>query len=373
MWAKAKTRLTRWMRILMCAIMLVGILSVSAAATSVDTVSAVISPNIIVKVDGEVQIFFSTSGEQVHPIIYNGTTYLPLRAIGELMNKNVNWDQATLTVTLSGTRTTPATTGVRDENPAQQTIQAQLRPDFTIVVDGVSRSFTDAQGNVVYPMLYNGSTYLPLRAIGRLMGKTVSWDSATRTASLSESSPNGNLVTDADSFGQVPSTTQTSSQTNISGNDTGSYISEEKAKNIALTHAGLTESQVTFIKAKLNYDDGQWEYDVEFYTASYQEYDYEIDAITGTILGFDYDAEDWSSPKQNTNTSQIGIDKARSIAVNHAGLNSSQVTFVKAKLDYDDGRWVYEIEFVYGTWEYEYEIDAYSGAVLACDRDSIYD
>lgn len=140
-----------------------------------------------------------------------------------------------------------------------------------------------------------------------------------------------------------------------------------------MNHAGLTESQVTFIKAKLDFDDGRWEYDVEFYTASHQEYDYKIDALTGAILKFDYDIEDWSVTQQNTNASQIGIDKAKTIAVNHAGLSGSQVIFVKAELDYDDGRWVYEIEFVSGTWEYECVIDAYSGAVLAYERESIYD
>ena len=130
---------------------------------------------------------------------------------------------------------------------------------------------------------------------------------------------------------------------------------------------------MTFIQTKLDHDKGRWEYEVEFYTAGYQEYDYEIDALTGEILEFDYDAEHWSPPQQNTNASKIGVEKAKATAVSHAGLSSGQVSFVKAKLDYDDGRWTYEIEFISGTWEYEYEIDAYSGAVLKYERESIYD
>ena len=76
-------------------------------------------------------------------------------------------------------------------------ITAELHPDFTITVDGVKRTFTDAQGNAVYPMLYQGTNYLPVRAIGELMGKSVSWNGATRTITLS----GGSQVTDADSFG----------------------------------------------------------------------------------------------------------------------------------------------------------------------------
>ena len=54
---------------------------------------------------------------------------------------------------------------------------------------------------------------------------------------------------------------------------------------------------------------------------------------------------------------------AKSAALKHAGLSASNVTFTKAKLD--DGK--YEIEFVSGSAEYEYEIDAATGSVLEYD------
>ena len=45
------------------------------------------------------------------------------------------------------------------------------------------------------------------------------------------------------------------------------------------------------MRSRLDYDDGRQRYDVEFYTADYAEYDYEIDASTGEGLSYDYDAE----------------------------------------------------------------------------------
>lgn len=64
-------------------------------------------------------------------------------------------------------------------------------------------------------------------------------------------------------------------------------LSEEEAKQVALTHASLIEADVTFIKCNLEKDDLREYYDVEFYVEDQQEYDYEIDAKSGEILEWD--------------------------------------------------------------------------------------
>ena len=48
------------------------------------------------------------------------------------------------------------------------------------------RGRTDAKGNRVYPITYEGSTYLPVRAVAGLAGYEVNWDQATRTVDLGE-------------------------------------------------------------------------------------------------------------------------------------------------------------------------------------------
>ena len=348
------------------ATLLTGMFTLGAGAASPMGVTAQLSPQLTIVVDGVSRDFYTVNGTEAHPILYNGTTYLPVRAIGELMGKNVNWDQSTLTVTIGGTRTTAATAGTPDTTTQKQQISANLRPDFTIVVDNVTTTFRDVNGNVVYPLLYNGSTYLPVRAIGELMGKSVAWDGATGTVTLSKE---GSLVTDADSF-QPTKPTPTPTPTPTPGTTAGT-ITAEQAKTIALNHAGLNSSQVTFVKAKLDWEDGKRVYEVEFYTANYEEYDYEIDASTGAVLHFDYDAESYSPP-QNTTGAMIGVEQAKRIALNQvAGATASHVR--KAYQDYDDGRWVYEVEIVYNAMEYDFEIDAYSGNIISRDIDSIYD
>lgn len=340
---KLRNKLSRRLAaFLLCAMVTVGALTMAAGAAGSD-VTAQLSPDVTVTVDGTAQTFYNVNGDEVHPILYSGTTYLPVRAIGELMGKNVNWDASTRTVSLSGTRTSGTVSGTPDSGAAPASVTARLSPDVTVTVDGVTRSFTDAAGNTVYPLLYNGSVYLPIRAIGSLMGKSVSWDAASRTVSLTGDAP---LVTDADSF----------------NNSTGTgLITEDRAREIALAHAGLTADQASFVRAKLDWDDGRQVYDVEFYTADYKEYDYEIDASTGKIVSYDYDAESYTPPATSSGTA-ITADQAKQIALAEVpGATTSDI--YEFKLDRDDGRLEYEGSIYYGGMEYEFTIDGYSGAI----------
>ena len=68
-------------------------------------------------------------------------------------------------------------------------------------------------------------------------------------------------------------------------------IGKAAAKNAALKHAGLSESNVTGLKVVLDREDGASIYEVEFKSAGY-EYDYEIDAVKGTILQSDKELDD---------------------------------------------------------------------------------
>lgn len=340
-----------WLPLVLCAALL-GALTLNAAAAT----AAQLRPDMTIIIDGVEQTFYNAQGQEVHPILCGGTTYLPVRAIGEVMGKNVDWNQTNKTVTLSGTRTTPATAGTPDAAAKVKNISVDIRTDFTIVADGTTQVFKDAAGKRVYPMLYNGSTYLPLRAVGGLMGKTVDWDGATQTVTLTTPNGGGDLVTDADSF---------SGGTGKPGG-TG-LITLEEAKAVALKHAKLTADQVTFVKQKLEREDGRQVYDIEFYTSDYKEYDYEIDAATGLILEFDYDADSFTPPDPSV-TGTISQDKAREIALAQVpGATAKNMT--KLTLDRDDGRLIYEIEIKYNGMEYDFEINAADGAILEMEMD----
>lgn len=65
----------------------------------------------------------------------------------------------------------------------------------------------------------------------------------------------------------------------------------------------------------------------------------------------------------------IGENKAKEIALDHAQLKETDVTRLFVELDYDDGILRYEIDFKYGGYEYDYDIDAKTGAILSYDKD----
>ncbi|MFV0556074.1 MAG: PepSY domain-containing protein [Lactovum sp.] len=168
-------------------------------------------------------------------------------------------------------------------------------------------------------------------------------------------------------------------------------ITASEAREIAIKHAGESESDAQFIRTKLDREDGNKVYDVEFYIGA-TEYDYEIDADSGDVISYDSDVEDYiisssnsskeasssqsSSTESSTkdtssssNSTEIGEAKAKEIALTHAGKKETDANFTQVSLDYDNNVKVYEVEFYIGTTEYSYEIDAASGDIRESDMD----
>ena len=131
--------------------------------------------------DGEISVIIDgtkiepvdVNGNPAEPFALNGTTYLPVRAVAEAFDLDVSWDGNTRTVFVGA---------VAD---------AQLGDEINIVVNGSLFTATDVNGNVVYPIAIDGSVYLPVRAIATALGKNVSWDQATMTATITTPSDLG--------------------------------------------------------------------------------------------------------------------------------------------------------------------------------------
>lgn len=152
-------------------------------------------------------------------------------------------------------------------------------------------------------------------------------------------------------------------------NSTATAITMAQAKEIALKDAGVSAAEASFTEAKLDTDDGQKVYEIEFIHQGV-EYDYEINANTGKIISSDKEnakgstGQTVSKPQSSSSDAVISAAKAKEIALKHAGI--SDAAFIKVELDHDDddGILKYEVEFYSGMTEYEYEIHAKTGDIL---------
>lgn len=174
-------------------------------------------------------------------------------------------------------------------------------------------------------------------------------------------------------------TEQNGTNTGGSSANTSSYIGESAAKAAALKHAGVSESSTKYCNAWLEYDDGRPEcYEVEF-MANNTRYEYKIALTSATVLeseqesygssGSSGQSTGQSGSGSGTSSTDIGAEKAKSIALNHAGVSASQTTELKVERDTDDGVLEYEVEFKAGGKEYEYTIHGGTGQILKYESD----
>ena len=196
-------------------------------------------------------------------------------------------------------------------------------------------------------------------------GRTYAYDIDAVTGVIIDSSEDQSQPAQA-TDGGASADGANSSGTSSQSTDGSAAITEDQAREIALADAGLTAEEVTFLKTKLDRDDGRLVYDVEFYTADYTEYDYEIDAADGTVLSSDFDAEGYTAPAEGSTA--ITADQAKEIAL--AEVPGATVDDIyEFELDRDDGRLEYEGAIWYDGTEYEFTIDGYSGAIRSWEAD----
>lgn len=155
-------------------------------------------------------------------------------------------------------------------------------------------------------------------------------------------------------------------------------ITKAEAEEAALNHAGVKREEVLYIKAELDYDDGQLIYEVEFYTDG-KEYDYDILASNGEVRKFDYEIEyaDWrngaaaETGRVDAQVGSITLEEAKELVA--AQIPGVDTAAIRIKEDFDDGRLIYEGEVIHNQMEYEFEIDAKTGAIIDWDVESIFD
>ncbi len=147
-------------------------------------------------------------------------------------------------------------------------------------------------------------------------------------------------------------------------------IGTDKAMDIAAAAFGkASTAKMAYSAVDPELDESPAHYEVEIKSQTGEEFEYKIDAYTGAILESKREAADGTEvpvvqPSKPAASGDIGYAKAKSIALNHAGVSENKAYDMDIELDDEDGRLVYEVEFKSGNMEYSYEINAATGAIL---------
>ena len=150
-------------------------------------------------------------------------------------------------------------------------------------------------------------------------------------------------------------------------------IGTDKAMDLAAAAFGkVSAAKMAYSAVDPELDESPAHYEVEIKSQSGEEFEYKLDAYTGAILESKREVEDGaetpavqpSRPEPPAAVQDIGYAKAKSIALNHAGVSENEAYDMDIELDDEDGILVYEVEFKSGNMEYDYEINAATGAIL---------
>lgn len=146
-------------------------------------------------------------------------------------------------------------------------------------------------------------------------------------------------------------------------------VDEEMAQKIALEHAGVKATDATITKSKLDYEGRHQVYEIEWYAGG-KKYDYEIAVDTGEILSSAYDEKTSGWSVSNSSNVTVSEADAKQTALGRVS-GATQKDIYEWKFDYDDGRPEYEGKIIYGGTEYDFTIDASSGAVIEWEVESV--
>ena len=142
--------------------------------------------------------------------------------------------------------------------------------------------------------------------------------------------------------------------------DDSTKITLDKAIEIVVNKAGVSENDLYSKNANYDYDHGQYIVEVEIDTKS-TEYDAKIDAVSGNVL-------EWNSKDERVNSyinlnGVISLDKAIEIVVAEKNIDTNKILAKKASYDYERGKTVIGVEIYVDGFEYDVELDAMTGAV----------
>ena len=143
--------------------------------------------NVTIKYNDKILSFYTSNKEKVYPLTYNDSTYLPIRAISSLYYVPILWDGLANSIYLnSAGQIDKEAYEIIDEHIDEgiKLVDVIINKQIKIIYNNLQKNFYDINDNLIYPISYNNTTYLPIRSIANLFGCFVDYDYETNTVLL---------------------------------------------------------------------------------------------------------------------------------------------------------------------------------------------
>ena len=157
---------------------------VSSQANVLSSVELEVSKGVNIYYNDKAFLALDANGNETYPFIYNGTTYLPVRAISQLLGFEVKWDSTTNSIYIKTGDKVEDIQGSNKENTKLYNEKVNGVKGVKIYIDNQLLTPKDANGKDVDIYIINGTTYLPVRAISESLGVKVAWDDADNSVYL---------------------------------------------------------------------------------------------------------------------------------------------------------------------------------------------
>ena len=286
-----------------------------------------------------------------------------------------------LAVAMTGCSGNPMT----NQQPGSQTqVQAQLismesaqeaaLKAANIAAENAAISATtlnEVAGTSCYKVEFTSGDYAYAYTVNAETGAIMEMSSRDKNAADTQAQTEATAPTAASDTtpAQNPATTQSQSPATAPSQTVTGTVDEETAQKIALEHAGVKATDATITKSRLDYEDGRQVYEIEWYAGG-KKYDYEITVDTGEILSSGYDEKTAGWSGSNSNNVTVSEADAKQTALGRVS-GATEKDIYEWQFDYDDGRPEYEGKIIYGGTEYDFTIDASSGAVIEWETETV--
>ena len=248
--------------------------------------------------------------------------------------------------------------------PMEEAQEAALKAADIVAADAdiSATTLSEVAGVACYKVEFTSGEYAYAYTINAETGAVMEMSSQEQNAQAS-----GTQTETADPAAPAPAQTSAAAPAqNATGTGT---VDEAAAQKIALEHAGVKAADATITKSKLDYEGRRQVYEIEWYAGG-KKYDYEIAVDTGEILSSAYDEKTSGWSVSNSSNVTVSEADAKQTALGRVS-GATEKDIYEWQFDYDDGRPEYEGKIIYGGTEYDFTIDASSGAVVEWEAESV--